>query len=150
MFIVSVDIIYTGISRPDYPQLDGWVSVNISRGCFTRIPAQSSGYITGSAGMGMFWFWLWSIWGSWTHEVEQLSELLASPFDLSCILVDLAAVYFISKWEIRRLELVNLLCICLTLYFIYLVIVNMSHPATALSWNNPSLSDCSALLLLAC
>lgn len=59
-------------------------------------------------------------------------------------------IYFISKWGIRRLELVNLLCICLTLYFIYLVIVNMSHPATALSWNNPSLSDCSALLLVGC
>lgn len=90
---------------------------------------------------------IWSIWGSWTHEVEQVYELLASFSDLSCIFVDLATVYYISKWEIWRLELVNPVCICLTLYFVYLVIVNMSHPATALSWYNPSLSDCSAPLL---
>lgn len=89
---------------------------------------------------------IWSIWGSWTHEVEQVYELLASVSDLSCIFVDLATVYYISKWEIWRLELVNPVCICLTLYFVYLVIVNMSHPATALSWYNPS----QIVLLLSC
>lgn len=85
------------------------------------------------------------------NEVEQVYELLASFFfflTFPTFFVDWAAVYFISKWGIRRLELVNLACICLTLYFIYLVIVNMSHPAAALSLNNPSLSHSSAPLLL--
>lgn len=152
VFIVSVDIIYTGISRPDYPQLDGWVSVNISRGCFTKNPCKNLWVHHGLCRDGgvLFLTSLWSIWGSWTHKVEQVYELLASLFNLSSIFVDLATVYSISKRGIWRSELVNLVCICLTLYFIYLVIVNMSHAATALSWNTPSLSDCSALLLLPC
>lgn len=79
----------------------------------------------------------WSCTTIWTF---------ASFFDLSGIFVDLAAVYFISKWGICWLELVNLVCICLTLYFIYFVTVNMSHPATAWLWNYPSLSGSSALL----
>lgn len=136
MFIVSVDIIYTGISRPDYPQLDGRVSGDVSRGCSTKILAQTSGYIKGSPETGMLTTLLltsiWSISDRWTQKVEQIWQLLCKLFlfffFFLLYFIDLATVYFISAWGLWIYDLlVNLLCICLTLYFICLVIVNMSH-----------------------
>lgn len=50
MFVVSVYIICTGISGPYYPQIDGYLSVDISNDGFTKIPRQTSGSIRGSAG----------------------------------------------------------------------------------------------------
>lgn len=50
-FVVSAHVICSGISRPNYAQIDGYLSVDISGDCSAKLPRQTLSRTRGSAGV---------------------------------------------------------------------------------------------------